>query len=496
MVFVGSIDQGTTSSRFIIFDENANPVVLKQRQHQQFYPTPGWCEHDPMEIMNNCWELMEEAILELKKNFGDNATICSIGITNQRETTIIWDKLSGKPVYNSIVWLDVRTKDIVDKMIQKYKSNDHFIPLTGLPISTYFSAFKLKWIIENVDGIKEGLEQGKYLFGTVDSWLIWNLTGGVHCTDVTNASRTFLMDIKSGQWSGEMLEVFNVPAVCLPSIVSCAQVYGSVVRGSLRGVPVSGCIGDQQGSLVGQGCLSKGLAKSTYGSGAFLLLNVGDTPTFSEHGLLTTVGYQFGEHSKRCYALEGSIAIAGQSLEFLKNNLRLYDDISEVDSLAGECVDTRGVVFVPAFSGLFAPRWRPDARGVIVGMTQYTTRSHILRAAYEAMAFQTLDVFKAMETSVDDLELAALFIDGGVTKSSLLPNILSEVLGKKVSKCLMPEATAWGAAFCALVGVQIFDEHTKINMKRTDCLPKQDEKWRATMVHKWQDAIQRSLNLA
>src|SRR5712671_4077234 len=394
--YIGAIDQGTTSTRFIVFAAAGNGVACAQKEHKQIYPQPGWEEHDAEEIWARTQEVLAEALAESRLKAGD---LAAIGITNQRETTLLWNKKTGKPLHNAIVWQDTRVADAVSKLA-KETGDAFFRSRTGLPLSTYFSALKLRWLLENIPGARRQAESGEVLFGNIDSFLLWKLTGseknGVHATDVTNASRTQLMNLKTLQWDEELLQTFSIPRQILPEIRSSSEVYGHVVQGPLRGVAIAGILGDQQAALVGQTCFRSGEAKNTYGTGCFLLMNTGEKPRQSEHGLLTTVAYKLGEEPAR-YALEGSVAIGGALVQWLRDNLGLIKTSAEVEELALSVEDNGGVYMVPAFSGLYAPYWKESARVVIVGLTRYANKGHIARAVLEATAFQTREVVEAME---------------------------------------------------------------------------------------------------
>ncbi|MDO8752836.1 MAG: glycerol kinase GlpK, partial [Anaerolineales bacterium] len=435
--YVAAIDQGTTSTRFIIFDHAGNVIAFDQKEHQQIYPKPGWVEHDALEIWVRTQEVMAGA---LEKMFSDPPSgtsqssvfseIATIGVTNQRETTVVWDKSTGKPVYNAIVWQDTRTDAMIAKFAKSGGQN-RFRKKTGLPLATYFSGPKIKWILDHIKGAKDKAKKGELLFGNIDTWLIWNLTGReAHVTDVTNASRTLLMNLKTLDWDDEILKVMGIPRKMLPEIKSSSEIYGYVAqRGvpaaedggrsiSLKGIPVAGDLGDQQAALFGQTCFKAGEAKNTYGTGCFMLMNTGEKPVHSKAGLLTTLGYKIG-NQKAVYALEGSIAITGALIQWLRDNLGLIQSSAEVEALAMSVEDHGGIYFVPAFSGLYAPYWKSDARGVIVGMTRYVNKGHIARAALEATAYQTREVLEAMEKD-SGVKLRALKVDGGMVFNELL----------------------------------------------------------------------------
>lgn len=444
--YVLAIDQGTTSTRAMIFDYAGKVVGLKQKEHEQLYPKPGWVEHDPMEIWSATQFVVQGVLHE--QNL-ENEDILAVGITNQRETTLAWNRTTGKPYHHAIVWQDTRT-DSMCAQLARDGGQDRFRKITGLPLATYFSGPKLTWLLEHVDGLRADAESGEALFGTIDSWLIWNLTGGkeggLHITDVTNASRTLLMNLETLEWDEDMLSILNIPGSMLPQICSSSEVYGTA-KGILSGIPVSGILGDQQAALFGQTCYEPGEAKNTYGTGCFMLINTGHDPTPSKSGLLTTVGYQIGEQ-QAVYALEGSIAITGALVQWLRDNLRLIDEAPEVETLAKTVEDSGGIYFVPAFSGLFAPYWRSDARGAIVGMTRFINQGHIARAALEATAFQTREVLDAMEED-SGVQLRALKVDGGMVVNDLLMQFQADILNVPVIRPVVAETTSLGAAYAA-----------------------------------------------
>lgn len=447
--YIASIDQGTTSTRCMILNGQGEPVGSHQLEHKQIYPQPGWVEHDPLEI----WSRTSEVIWGALKEAGVKANeLAAIGITNQRETTVIWDRKTGKPFCNAIVWQDTRTSEII-RTLGKEGGQDRFRSKVGLPLATYFSGPKIKWILENIDGVREAADNGRALFGNIDTWLLWNLTGGVdggvHITDVTNASRTMLMDLESLRWDKEICDIMGIPTSMLPEIRSSAEIYGhTAVDGPFRdSIPIAGDLGDQQAATVGQTCFAIGEAKNTYGTGCFMLLNTGTNIVQSRHGLLTTLCYQFGDE-KPVYALEGSIAITGALVQWLRDNLKLIDSAAEIEDLAKTVGDNGGIYFVPAFSGLFAPYWRADARGVIVGLTRYVDRGHLARAVLEATAFQTREVLDAMNAD-SGVELKSLKVDGGMVQNDLLMQFQADVLGVPVIRPTVPETTALGAAYAA-----------------------------------------------
>lgn len=435
--YVVAIDQGTTSTRAIVFDHAGTIVSSGQIEHEQIFPHAGWVEHDPMEIWHNTRQVIGEA---LSKADITRHSVDAIGITNQRETTVVWDKNTGQPVYNAIVWQDTRTQPIVDRLA-KVGGPERFKPTVGLPLATYFAGTKIVWILENVDGAREKADAGDLLFGTTDSWVLWNLTGGVnggvHATDVTNASRTMFMDLKTLQWDDEILKTFGVPKSMLPEIKSSSEVYGNAESSSLlREVPIAGILGDQQAATFGQAAFDPGEAKNTYGTGNFVIFNTGEEIVHSENGLLTTLGYKLGD-DKPHYALEGSIAVTGSLVQWLRDNLGLIKSAPEVEELAKTVDDNGGAYFVPAFSGLFAPYWRSDARGALVGMTRFVNKGHMARAALEATAFQTREVLDAVNAD-SGVPLSELKVDGGMTGNDLLMQFQADVLDVPVVRRSCP----------------------------------------------------------
>ena len=454
--YIAAIDQGTTSTRCIIFDNKGKIIAIEQREHEQIYPKPGWVEHNASEI----WRRTQEVLLGVaQKSNLESTDLAAIGITNQRETTLLWDKSTGQPVYPAIVWQDTRTDEICDQLARE-GGQDRFRQITGLPLATYFSGPKIKWILDNVDGVREKAEAGEVLFGNMDTWLIWNLTGGIeggiHITDVTNASRTLCMNLDTLDWDDSILKVLGIPKVMLPTIQSSSQVYGSIKRGPFAGVPIAGDLGDQQAALFGQTCFDIGEAKNTYGTGCFMLLNTGQNIVQSQNGLLTTVGYRIG-NQPAVYALEGSIAIAGALVQWLRDNLGIIEKSSDVESLAKSVSDSGGIYFVPAFSGLFAPYWRSDARGVIVGLTRFINKGHIARAVLEATAFQTCEVLDAMNKD-SGVNLKSLKVDGGMVFNDTLMQFQSDILNVPVIRPIVAETTALGAAYAAGLAVGIWQK--------------------------------------
>ncbi len=448
--YVGAVDQGTTSTRFMIFDHSGKVVAFDQKEHEQIFPKPGWVEHNAVEI----WERTQDVIRGALAKAGITAAdLAAVGVTNQRETAVVWEKATGKPVYNAIVWQDTRTADIVNKLA-KTGGQYRFQKKVGLPLATYFSGPKVKWILDNVKGLKARAAKGELLFGNIDTWVIWNLTGGAdggkHVTDVTNASRTMLMNLKTLDWDADMLKVMGIPRAMLPEIRSSSEVYGDGT-GPLAGTVIAGDLGDQQAALFGQTCFSAGEAKNTYGTGCFMLLNTGTKPVISKNGLLTTLGYKIGKQPA-VYALEGSIAITGALVQWLRDNLGLIEKSADVEALAATVEDNGGIYFVPAFSGLYAPYWKDDARGVIAGMTRYVNKGHIARATLEATAYQTREVLDAMNKD-SGVKLKALKVDGGMVYNNTLMQFQSDVLGVPVVRPTVAETTSLGAAYAAGLAV-------------------------------------------
>jgi glycerol kinase len=445
-MYIGSIDQGTTSSRFIIFNKAGEIISVGQKEHKQIYPQAGWVEHDPDEIWKNTQEVIGLALGKANLSAKD---IAAVGITNQRETTVVWNKHTGKPYYNAIVWQDTRVGSELAELA-KDGGMDRFRAKTGLPLAAYFSGLKLRWLLINIEGLREDAEKGDALFGNMDTFIAWHLTGGLHITDVTNASRTQLMDLATCQWDDEILGIFNIPKIMLPEIKSSSKVYG-LAQGVLGGVPLAGILGDQQAALVGQTCFNPGQGKNTYGTGCFLLMNTGEKPVPSKHGLLTTVAYQLGDEPVH-YALEGSVAITGALVQWLRDNLGIIKNSPDIEKLANQVEDNGGCYFVPAFSGLYAPYWKSDARGVIVGLTRYVNKSHIARAALEATAFQTWEVLEAMEKDAG-IPITSLRVDGGMVVNQLLMQFQADILGEEVICPKIIETTALGAAYAAGLAV-------------------------------------------
>lgn len=495
--YLAALDQGTTSTRCLVFDHGGNIVASAQREHRQIYPQPGWVEHDPNEI----WERTQEVIAEALRLLGPASNrIGALGIANQRETAVVWRKSTGEPLAPAIVWQDTRVAPEVSQFAHRC-GQDFFREKTGLPLSTYFSALKLRWLLEHTPGARELASRGELLFGTIDSFLLWKLTGGpsggVHATDVTNASRTQLMNIHSLDWDPELLSLFGIPAGVLPRIGPSSGVFGQARETALAGVPIAALLGDQQAALVGQGCFQPGQAKNTYGTGCFLLMNTGPQPVKSRHGLLTTVAYQFGA-SAACYALEGSIAVAGALVQWLRDNLGLISASSEVEALARTVEDNGGVCFVPAFSGLFAPYWREDARGVITGLTRFARRGHLARAALEATAYQTRDVVEAMEKD-SGIRLELLRADGGMVANNLLMQFQADILGRPVMCPAVHETTALGAALAAGLGAGLFsglDALGAVSRAGRSWQPRMAETERQRLYAAWRKAVERSFGWA
>ncbi|WP_067698373.1 glycerol kinase GlpK [Nocardia jejuensis] len=495
--YVAAIDQGTTSSRCIVFDHRGRIFGVAQREHEQIFPQPGWVEHDAETIWRNTDAVIAEALDKCGLVASD---IAAAGVTNQRETTVVWERSTGKPIHHAIVWQDTRTADLTVELAGSEGAN-RYADRTGLPLSTYFAGPKLRWILDRVPGARARGEAGELCFGTMDSWILWNLTGE-HITDVTNASRTMLMDLRTLQWDPQICAEFGVPMAMLPQIRSSSEVYADITSGALQGVPVAGILGDQQAATFGQACLSPGDTKNTYGTGNFMLMNTGTTPVFSQHGLLTTVCYRLGDQPA-VYALEGSIAVTGSLVQWLRDNLGMIDSAEEIEPLARTVEDNGGCYIVPAFSGLFAPRWRPDARGVFAGLTRFVNRGHIARAVLEATAFQTREVIEAMradaETQRLDVERVTLKVDGGMVVNELLMQFQSDILAATVVRPVVTETTALGAAYAAGLAVGFWQSTDEIRANWAE-----DKRWNPTMdpadrdhlVHEWDKAVERTYNWA
>ncbi|MDT8382324.1 MAG: glycerol kinase GlpK [Brevefilum sp.] len=490
-----AIDQGTTSTRFMIFDHKGAVVGADQKEHEQIYPKPGWVEHDPLEIWQATQAVIKGAISKFNIDIKD---IAACGVTNQRETTVVWEKATGKPVYNAIVWQDTRTDKICAELA-KDGGQDRFREKVGLPLATYFSGPKIKWILDNVEGVREKAEKGEVLFGNIDTWVIWNITGGpkggVHTTDVTNASRTMLMNLETLDWDPDMLKVMGIPRAMLPEIKASSEVYGYCKNSGLDGIPMAGDLGDQQGALFGQTCFAPGEAKNTYGTGCFMLLNTGTEPVQSENGLLTTLAYKIGDQPA-VYALEGSIAITGALVQWLRDNLKMIEKSTDIEMLAKSVDDAGGIYFVPAFSGLYAPYWKNDARGVIVGLTRYINAGHIGRAVLEATAYQTREVLDAMNLD-SGVDLTALKVDGGMVFNELLMQFQSDILGVPVIRPTVAETTALGSAYAAGLAVGFWDEVEDLRENwgiDKEWHPKMGEEERAKLYKGWKKAVTRTFD--
>ncbi|HEY9410528.1 MAG TPA: glycerol kinase GlpK [Jiangellaceae bacterium] len=485
--YVAAIDQGTTSTRCMIFDHSGRVVAVDQKEHEQIFPKAGWVEHNPDEVWTNTRQVCAGALAK-----GDlvTADIAAVGITNQRETTVVWDRATGKPVYNAIVWQDTRTDKIVDELGALGDGQERYRSKTGLPLATYFSGPKIKWILDNVDGARAKAENGELMFGNMDTWVLWNATGGpdggLHYTDPTNASRTMLMDLDTLAWDDAIAGEMGVPLSMLPEIKSSSEVYGNIrERGAFGGLPVAGILGDQQAATFGQACLSPGEAKNTYGTGNFVLLNTGTEQVMSQNGLLTTVCYKIGNNDP-IYALEGSIAITGALVQWLRDNLGMIRSASDVEKLAASVEDNGGAYFVPAFSGLFAPYWRSDARGVIAGLTRFVNKGHIARAVLEATAFQSREVIDAMNAD-SGVALTSLKVDGGMVANELLMQFQADILGVPVIRPVVAETTALGAAYAAGLAVGFWESEDDI---RTNWA--QDKQWDPSMDDTTRDSLYRS----
>jgi glycerol kinase len=497
--FVGAIDQGTTSTRFMVFDHGGNEVARHQLEHEQILPRAGWVEHNPTEIAERTHTVVRTALQRAGLAASD---LAAVGVTNQRETTIVWNRRTGRPYYNAVVWQDTRT-DHIAAALERDGRGEIIRRKAGLPPATYFSGGKIQWVLDNVDGVRAAAEAGDAIFGTTDSWLLWNLTGGVdggvHVTDVTNASRTMLMDLSTLDWDDELLGIFSIPRQMLPRIrpSSDPALYGTTRAGGPFGgeVALAGDLGDQQAATVGQVCFAPGEAKNTYGTGNFLLLNTGTTPVRSERGLLTTVCYQFGDAAP-VYALEGSIAVTGSAVQWLRDQLGIIAAAGDSEMLARQVDDTGGMYFVPAFSGLFAPYWRSDARGVMVGLSRFHTNAHVARATLEAICYQSRDVVEAMRAD-SGVALDVLRVDGGVTANALCMQLQADVLGVPVSRPVVAETTALGAAYAAGLAVGFWrstDELVQNWHEQTRWEPTWDDERRAAGYAGWQKAVQRTLN--
>jgi glycerol kinase len=487
--YIAAIDQGTTSSRCMLFDAAGDIVAMSQMEHRQIFPRPGWVEHDPMEIWANVEAVVAGA---LAKAGATAADIAAVGITNQRETTVVWEKANGRPIANAIVWQDTRTDRLVAEL-GGAEGQDRFRAACGLPLATYFSGPKLRWLLDETPGARAAAERGELLFGTIDSWLIWKLTGR-HVTDVTNASRTMLMNLASLDWDESLLAAVGVPRAMLPAIRPSSEVYGEA-SGSLAGAPVAAALGDQQAALFGQTCYAPGEGKCTYGTGSFLLVNTGERPVASSNGLLTTVGYQVAG-AKPVYALEGAIAVTGSLVQWVRDNLGLISRASEIEALARSVDDNGGCYFVPAFAGLFAPYWRSDARGVIAGLTGYVHKGHIARAVLEAVAWQTREVVDAMAADAGS-PLTELRVDGGMTANDLLMQIQADVLGVPVVRPAVTETTCLGAAYAAGLAVGFWPDLATLKAHwRRDAMwtPQMPPQLRSAEYRQWKKAVARTLD--
>jgi glycerol kinase len=493
--YIGALDQGTTSTRFIVFDRAGKIISLAQKEHGQIYPRPGWVEHDPEEIWQRTQQVISEAMQQRALRPQD---LAAIGITNQRETTLLWDRKTGKPVANAIVWQDTRVESDVNEFARA-GGQDRFRSATGLPLATYFSSLKIRWLLENIPGLRKRAEAGEILFGNIDTFLVWKLTGGadggMHVTDVSNASRTQLMNLKTLAWDADILAAFEIPAQILPQIRSSSEICGAAKLVAIKDVPIAGILGDQQAALVGQACLVPGEAKNTYGTGCFLLMNTGEKPVASKHGLLTTVAYKFGSQPA-IYALEGSVAITGALVQWIRDNLKLIEKSADIESLARTVDDNGGVYFVPAFSGLYTPHWKANARGVIAGLTRYANRGHIARAVLEATAFQVREVVEAMEKD-SEIALDVLRTDGGMVANELLMQFQSDILNRPVVRPAVNETTALGAAYAAGLAVGFFKDIDELRanwaVDRT-WRPQMDAPRRDALYGKWKKAVTRSFD--
>jgi glycerol kinase len=496
-VYLGAIDQGTTSTRFIVFDRTGRIVSAAQKEHEQIYPQPGWVEHDPEEIWRRTQEVISDAMQQRGLQPKD---LVAIGITNQRETTILWNRKTGRTVYNAIVWQDTRVEDYVAEF-SRDGGQDRFRQRTGLPLATYFSGLKIRWMLNNVKGARELAEAGDLLFGNIDSYLVWKLTGGtnggIHVTDVTNASRTQLMDLHTLNWDETQLKLFGIPKGLLPRIVSSSEVYGLAKITGFEGVPVAGILGDQQAALVGQTCFDSGQAKNTYGTGCFLLMNTGLSPVLSKHGLITTVAFKLGQKPAQ-YALEGSIAITGALVQWMRDNLGLIERSPDIETLARTVKDNGGVYFVPAFSGLYAPYWNATARGVITGLTRYANKGHLARAVLEATAYQTREVVEAMKMD-SQVNLDVLRVDGGMVGNDLLMQFQADILNRNVVRPLIKETTALGSAYAAGLAIGFYKDLEELRANwgvDYTWKPQMENATRDRFYQEWKKAVTRSFDWA
>ncbi|NCF67959.1 MAG: glycerol kinase GlpK [Chloroflexi bacterium] len=497
--YIAAIDQGTTSTRCMLFNHSGGVISVHQLEHQQIFPQPGWVEHNPLEIWARTQDVIQGALDKAKVGPGD---IAAVGVTNQRETTLVWNPKTGDPYYNAIVWQDTRTKEICDQLAED-GGQDRFRPKAGLPLTTYHSGPKCKWILDNVAGVRQAAGRGEALFGNIDTWVIWWLTGGpnggAHVTDVSNASRTLLMNLETLDWDDEILEAMDIPHQMLPKIVpsSDPETWGATLKGGPFGdsIPVCGDLGDQQAALFGQTCFEPGEAKNTYGTGCFMLLNTGTTPVPSESGLLTTLGYQMG-NEPAVYCLEGSIAVTGALVQWLRDNLNFFENSADVEVFAREVEDSGGIYFVPAFSGLFSPYWKSDARGVIVGMTRYINKYHISRAALEATAYQTREVLDAMKAD-SGVDLTSLKVDGGMVHNQLLMQFQADILGVPVVRPKVSETTALGAAYAAGLAVGFWDnlDNLRANWQMDQTWQSEMDESRREELHRgWLKAVERTFD--
>jgi len=495
--YIASIDQGTTSTRCMIFDKSGSVIAVDQKEHEQIFPRAGWVEHDATEIWNNTRDVIGGALAKANLN-SDN--IDAVGITNQRETALVWDKTTGEPVCNAIVWQDTRTQKICDELAELGGGAERYKAKVGLPLATYFSGPKVRWILDNVDGAREKAEAGDLVFGNMDTWLLWNLTGGVerggvHVTDVTNASRTMLMDLTTLSWDEEIAGEMKIPMSMLPEIKSSSEVYGECQGGALRGTPVAGILGDQQAATFGQVCFEVGTAKNTYGTGNFMLLNTGEEQVPSENGLLTTVCYKIGDN-KPIYALEGAIAVTGSLVQWMRDNLGIIKTAPEIEDLAASVDDNGGAYFVPAFSGLFAPHWRSDARGALVGLTRFVNKGHIARAVLEATAFQTREVLDAMNAD-SGVPLKELRVDGGMVVNETLMQFQADILDVDVVRPKVAETTALGAAYAAGLAVGYWADEDDLRQNWGEdkrWTPNMDDDAREKTYRNWKKAVTKTLD--
>ena len=492
MPYIASLDQGTSSTRCMIFDPQGRVISMAQKEHHQFTPQAGWVEHDAREIWQNTQEVIQKAI-----KAADIATseISAIGVTNQRETIVAWDSQTGAPIHHAIVWQDTRTADFLNQFSAEVK--EEIIHKTGLAIAPYFSASKIHWLLNSVSEVRDALAIGRLRVGTIDSWLMWNLTNGLHITDVTNASRTMLMNLKTLDWDEELLDIFEIPREILPEIRSSSEVYGKSKASGPFGaeIRIAGILGDQHAAMVGQACFEKGSSKTTYGTGNFALLNTGTEIVHSKHGLLTTVCFKFGDQPAQ-YALEGSVAVTGSAIQWLRDQLGIISSASEIEALASQVPDSAGVSFVPAFSGLFAPYWRSDARGVIVGLTRATTKAHLARAALDAICYQTMEVMEAMIAD-SKIAMTEMKVDGGITANRLCMQLQADVMGMDIVKPLVTETTALGAAYAAGLAIGFWKSTDEVKAQW-----RQDQRWESTTDEKtrsagakqWKRAVERTFN--